>query len=248
MNSKATTTRDNHAGQGHTVGVSWRNGSEGYTHNHQATRWDGRVVPWPVEPQTWIPTRVGAALTACLRGREPFETIEWADLAEAIEAVQLLFDRPCAAKCLGEHVLVFTDSTAVHVRRVVGPSPPPRSLAAELRELYPSRLNGNGHGTLDSTPALWPVDPELNEPLILRGAPPMNPETERLKAQQDAAFADCHRMMTPEPGGLAGRVARAHDEAAEALAVGDIDGAIGADMLAASLSDAVLCEPQESGG
>jgi hypothetical protein len=47
-------------------------------------------------------------------------------------------------------------------------------------------------------------------------------------------------QLTPHPGGLAGRVADAQAEAEEALAVGDIDGAIGADMLAAALTDAAL--------
>ena len=34
---------------------------------------------------------------------------------------------------------------------------------------------------------------------------------DELRAAQDAAFAACDRTMTPEPGGLAGRVAREHD-------------------------------------
>jgi hypothetical protein len=62
----------------------------------------------------------------------------------------------------------------------------------------------------------------------------MTPE-EQLRAAQDRAVAGA-----PHPGGLAGRVADAHDPAAHAVAAGDIDGAIGAEQLAAALTDAAL--------
>ena len=126
-----------------------------------------------------MPTRVGAALTVCMRGWEPMSVIEWCDLDEALDAVMTLFDRPCAARCRSDHVLVFTDATAIHVRRVVGPSPQPPDLAEELLELYPPRLNGNGHGTFDSTPELWPRPRELNEPLRPQGAPVNHRSTAR---------------------------------------------------------------------
>jgi hypothetical protein len=61
------------------------------------------------------------------------------------------------------------------------------------------------------------------------------------RAALDAAIAAAgDKQLAPHPGGIAGRVADAHREAAEALAIGDIDGAIGADMLAAALTDAAL--------
>jgi hypothetical protein len=69
----------------------------------------------------------------------------------------------------------------------------------------------------------------------------MTPDPEELQALQDAAVAAAaDRTLTPHPGGLPGRVADAHREAAESLAAGDIDGAIGADMLATALTDAAL--------
>lgn len=149
----------------------------------------------------------------CLRGSSyEMEIVAWADVSEALDAVRTLFDRPCAARCQGEHLLVFTDVTAIHARKIVGPPQPKRSLGALLTELYPSRLNGNGHSTLDSTPELWPIDPELNPPLRPKGRP-VNPETEKLKAAQDAAIADCHREMEPVPGGVKARAEAARAEA-----------------------------------
>jgi hypothetical protein len=68
----------------------------------------------------------------------------------------------------------------------------------------------------------------------------MTPE-EQLRAAQDRAVAGAaDRQLPPHPGGLAGRVADAHDPAAHAVAAGDIDGAIGAEQLAAALTDAAL--------
>ena len=69
----------------------------------------------------------------------------------------------------------------------------------------------------------------------------MTPETRR--AQDLAVEAAAGRQVQPEPGGLNGRALRAHDEAEAAFEAGDIDTAIGADMIASALSDAALCEP-----
>ncbi|QOF28813.1 Uncharacterised protein [Mycobacteroides abscessus subsp. abscessus] len=70
----------------------------------------------------------------------------------------------------------------------------------------------------------------------------MNPETQR--AQDAAVAAAADRELTPEPGGLCGRALRAHDEVLAAFEAGDLDGAIGADMLAAALTIAAHCEPE----
>ena len=51
--------------------------------------------------------------------------------------------------------------------------------------------------------------------------------TEQLRDAQDAAVASAgDRQIVPEEGGVAGRAARAHDEAAAALEIGDVDRAI----------------------
>jgi len=47
---------------------------------------------------------------------------------------------------------------------------------------------------------------------------------------------------------LPARAARAHDQAEAAFAAGDIDGAIGADMLAQALADATLCQSESVRG
>jgi hypothetical protein len=60
------------------------------------------------------------------------------------------------------------------------------------------------------------------------------------RAQDRAVAAAADRQLSPHPGGLAGRVADAQQQAEEAIAAGDIDGAIGADTLAAPLTDAAL--------
>jgi hypothetical protein len=80
------------------------------------------------------------------------------------------------------------------------------------------------------------VDPDLNEPLTMpTEAIPM---TEQLRDAQDAAVASAgDRQIVPEEGGVAGRAARAHDEAAAALEIGDVDRAIGAEQLAQALTD-----------
>jgi hypothetical protein len=71
----------------------------------------------------------------------------------------------------------------------------------------------------------------------------MTPDPEQLTAEA-AIIAACgdRGQLTPHPGGLPGRIADAQREAAEALAAGDIDGAIGADMLAKALTDSHMCE------
>jgi len=73
----------------------------------------------------------------------------------------------------------------------------------------------------------------------------MSPETQH--AQDAAVEAAAGRQIHPEPGGLNGRAARAHDQAAAAMAAGDIDAAIGADQLAAALTSAALSEPEIAG-
>jgi hypothetical protein len=93
---------------------------------------------------------------------------------------------------------------------------------------------------LANSPELWAKPSIYNEPLGPRGAP-MNPETRR--AQDAAVEAAAGRELTPEPGGLNGRAARAHHDADAAFEAGDIDGAIGADMHASALTDAALAEP-----
>ena len=80
--------------------------------------------------------------------------------------------------------------------------------------------------------------PWISHHTIGKGTPMTPKELLRLQAAVAAAAPD----LTPHPHGLPGRIADAHREAAEAIAVGDIDGAIGADMLAAALTDAALAE------
>jgi len=70
----------------------------------------------------------------------------------------------------------------------------------------------------------------------------MNPETRR--AQDAAVAAAGDRHLVPHPHGLSGRVADAHAQGRAALAEGDIDGAIGADMSAEALMDEALYEPE----
>jgi hypothetical protein len=60
------------------------------------------------------------------------------------------------------------------------------------------------------------------------------------RAQDRAVAAAADRQLTPHPGGPAGRVADAHQQATDAMAAGDIDTAIGAEALAAALTDAAL--------
>lgn len=70
----------------------------------------------------------------------------------------------------------------------------------------------------------------------------MTPETRR--AQDAATEAAAGHQVHPEPGGLNGRAARAHDQADALKANGaDADSQIGADMLASALTSAALCDP-----
>ena len=62
----------------------------------------------------------------------------------------------------------------------------------------------------------------------------VNPE--QLQRLQDAAIAAATPDLTPHPAGIVGRIADAHAQAAQAIAAGDIDGAIGAEPLAAALT------------
>jgi len=61
-------------------------------------------------------------------------------------------------------------------------------------------------------------------------------------AAEAAIYAAYDEPMVPHPHGLIGRILDAHREAEQALAAGDIDGAIGADILARALTDAWLAE------
>jgi hypothetical protein len=74
----------------------------------------------------------------------------------------------------------------------------------------------------------------------------MNLETRRLQDAAVAAAGD--RELEPHPGGLPGRVADAHDEGRAALAEGDLDSAIGSDMLATALAEMALEESQADFG
>lgn len=197
-----------------------------------------------------MPQHPGRVVTACLRAapEASLEIVEWRSVAEAAEAARELFERPCGRGCVGRHVLVYTDANGVHTRGIpADPPPPPR--AEELAQCYPRLVNGRriqpGAPTFSTTPALWPKPSILNLPLPPRGVP-MNPETERA---QHAAVAAAGRELTPEPGGLNGRAVRAHDEAEALKRNGaDLDEVIGAEMLAAALTDAALSEPESVRG
>ena len=68
---------------------------------------------------------------------------------------------------------------------------------------------------------------------------------DELRAAQDAAIeaaAASGRTIEPTVGGLGGRAAAEHDRAIAALDAGDIDAAIGAEMLADALTAAALAD------
>jgi hypothetical protein len=74
-----------------------------------------------------------------------------------------------------------------------------------------------------------------------------NPETQR--AHDAAVEAAAGRELRPEPGGLDGRAVRAHDEAEALKRNGaDVDEQIGAEQLAAALTNAALSAPEVAHG
>jgi hypothetical protein len=172
--------------------------------------WEGPELHWPnLRPEPWTPTRPGAAITACLRSPDDaVVVIQWGSVEEAMAAAEALYDVPCRLNCSGDHVLIWTDTVSVHTVRI-GPPPKPLPLAVELAECYPSRFS---HLTPSTDPALWPTPSILNRPLQASRGAPMT--ADELRRAQDEAIAQVgDRQLVPEPGGLAGRVARAHDEA-----------------------------------
>ena len=87
--------------------------------------------------------------------------IPWWDVTEAAAAAAELFDVRCAATCRGLHSLVFTDRLGIHVRKIVGHTPPPPvDLAAELHRCGYRRVNGS-----PIEPQRWPHPGILNPPL-----------------------------------------------------------------------------------
>jgi hypothetical protein len=203
-----------------------------------------------VPPARWVPERSGPAVVMCVRGSSsgnPSQILDWGTAEDAALADRLLYAAPCDTGCEGSHVRVWAEPGKLHVAKSVH-EPPPPSRAEAFAECYPPRLvNGrpvlaDGTPRLSATPALWPTPSIYNEPLPPRGTP-MNPETQR--AQDAAVAAAAGRKLTPEPGGLNGRAARAHDHAEELKRNGSpVDELIGgADMLASALTNAALCEP-----
>ncbi len=125
------------------------------------TAWDESRKLWPRPPrQCEDPPRPGAAITACAYGAlyDRLEVVGWADLLEAVEAVELLEQGPCSTRCCGRHLLVHVDEAGrVHVAPLCV-DPPPPDLAAELQALYPRR-------PADPPPAAWPTPARYNPPL-----------------------------------------------------------------------------------
>jgi hypothetical protein len=135
---------------------------------------------------------------------------------------------PCGAPgCTGNHVVAYLESSVPSVDCPLARQPP--SLAVLLSRLYPRGLAST------PSPQYWPAPAHLNTPL--RKGLAMTPA--ELRAAQHAAVAAAgDRQLEPHPRGLPGRVADAQAEAEAAFAVGNIDGAIGSDQLAAALTDA----------
>jgi hypothetical protein len=161
------------------------------------------------------------------------ELTRWDRVADAREVAQML---PCGPRCEREHVVAWRGSSGAIASEFCQGGAPRNGLAAELLDA------GYAAPPATNPPVrCWPRPPSLNPPMT--GARMTPEEQEQLRAQAAAIAAVGDRgQLSPHPGGLPGRIADAHREAEEALAAGDIDGAIGADMLAAALTDAALAE------
>jgi hypothetical protein len=172
----------------------------------------------------------------CIRNASTSELTQWDSIAEALEAAEIL---PCSGHCENFHVAAWREHGVIGTEFVDRRRRPPTMAAQLLAAGYRRPESG--------LPVQhWRRPTILNEPLRPRGVAAMTPET---RCDQDAAVdAAAGRKLTPEPGGLDGHAARAHFNAATAFAVGDIDGAIGGDMLAAALSDLVLLERKDAEG
>jgi hypothetical protein len=186
----------------------------------------------------------------CIRGARhtnPSVITAWGTAEDALEADRRLYGGSCGRGCEGQHMRVWTTVGRLHVEQSVH-TPPPKSREELFEECYPvfevcgprnTVRRVTPHTSYETSPKHWPTPSIYNRPLPPRGTP-MNPETQRL--QDEAVEQVAHRPLVPHPHGLSGRVADAHDEAGAAFDLGDIDAAIGAEMLADALTDAVLAE------
>lgn len=200
--------------------------------------WPQFAGSWPGPPRaTWVPKREAAAI-ACLRLDTPSQIVHFANRAEAEQADRELYDGPCDPQCQQRHVVIWTEP-GTHGVATGAHEPPavPPGLAAALRA---AGYRPPAHDSLMTTPRLWPAPSAMNPPMTQRGAPMDHPETRRL--QDEAVEAASNRVLVPHPGGMAGRAVAEHDAGIEALAAGDIDRAVGCEMAATALTDAVIAE------
>jgi hypothetical protein len=146
----------------------------------------------------------------------------------------------CSALIGPDHLLAWRESGVIACQFFPGAAPPnDRDAALRACGYTPPRT---------TTPVrFWPQPPKLNRPMMKGTPPTMN--AEQLRAAQDRAVAaPADKQLQPHPGGLAGRFADATAESVEAMAIGDIDTAIGADMLAAAMAQTAISEPQSPSG
>jgi hypothetical protein len=173
------------------------------------------------------------AVLLCLRieSCREAELTRWDTLGEAREVAQWL---PCGPACEFDHLIGWRTCTG-RIRCEF-------CQADTRRNDLGAQLAAAGYHTPNSLIEVqcWPAPPDFNRPLQPRRANMCGEQIQRALDRAVAEAAD--RRLTPHPGGLAGRIADATAEAAEAIAAGDIDGAIGADMLAAALTDAWAAE------
>jgi hypothetical protein len=101
----------------------------------------------------------------CVRQKTRSEVTVWDCLSDALEAAEIL---PCSQNyCDWVHIVCW-DQCERTFCEVFDAHPRP-TLAAELRQLYPRRLNGH---VLANNPELWPRPTALNPPLQPTGYRP----------------------------------------------------------------------------
>ena len=180
-----------------------------------------------------MPSRSAASIV-CLRLDVPCEVVQFDNISEAVEAIEVLYQNGCGPQCSRHHLVVWcVAGEASHV--VVGRHDPP----AVPRDLGHA-LAAAGYRPVDDIRLRvqhWPTPREFNQPM---GPRVMSPETQRL--QTEAVEQAGNRVIEPHPGGLAARAAAEHDAARQALARGDVDAEAGHSATASALMDALLAE------
>jgi hypothetical protein len=206
----------------------WRHG--GSTEDWPSA-YEGRQTRWPDPPTRWTPTRE-AAIIACLRPDDTVQIIEFASIAEALEADRELYTGLCGSGCRRQHVLVSTTPGGrLHVSRGSHDLTPFPGDLSEARRAA-------GYRAPDTLIKVRcrPTPTTFNEPLHQpRGA---DMSAEQIRHAQDRALADNGRQMRPHPNGLAGRTGDALDDLA--LLTADPHATPTAIQSAQALADALV--------